>query len=189
MEVAHFTRAYSTPTSGRKGKTGMRLKSWSFRFGGQKGFTLVELMVVVSILAILSAVAVPSYINYVNRTRQSEAAGSLMTARLEMEEFFADNGYYASTIQCLPSFVASANTSCLANCKTCSGAGVTVSKPKNIYTFYVAAATNSGYRIAATRQVYTWAADDNLTISARTDNPVVQNTDALKFSVFQWLFQ
>ena len=71
---------------------------------GKKGFTLVELMVVVAIVAILAAVATPAYINYVNRTKQGEAASLLFTARLEMEEFYAENGRYANTIQCLPSF-------------------------------------------------------------------------------------
>lgn len=153
--------------------------------GGMRGFTLVELMVVVSILAILSAVAIPAYQNYINRTRQSDAAASLMTARLEMEEFLNDNGHYASTIQCLPSFVTSANTSCLSNCGGCAS---NTAKPR-YYTFYVVQAAGTYYQIAATRQVYTWAANDNLTISARTDTPTVNNTNALKFSVFQWLFQ
>ena len=52
----------------------------------------------------------------------SRLPAMLLTARLEMEEFYADNGRYASTIQCLPSFVASANTSCLTNCTNCANA-------------------------------------------------------------------
>ena len=71
---------------------------------GKRGFTLVELVVVVAIVAILAAVATPAYINYVNRTKQGQAASMLLTARLEMEEFYTDNGHYASSIQCLPSF-------------------------------------------------------------------------------------
>ncbi len=152
------------------------------RFCCSRGFTLAELMVVVSIVAILASVAVPAYINYVNRAKQSEAASMLMTARLEMEEFYADNGHYASTIQCLPSFIAG-NTACLADCSGCANA----SKPK-FYTFSVAAAAGNTYRIEADRKIYGWAATDVVTVSAATDTPIVQNTDALKFSIFQWLF-
>jgi type IV pilus assembly protein PilE len=154
---------------------------------GKHGFTLVELMVVVAIVAILAVVATPAYINYVNRTKQGQAASMLFTARLEMEEFYTDNGRYASTIQCLPSFAST--SSCLANCTGCA----TTYKPNSgKYTFYVSvpppSATAPYYQVAATRQIYPSVAADKLTISANTDTPIVQNTAALKFSVFQWLF-
>ncbi|MGO9021323.1 MAG: type IV pilin protein [Syntrophobacteraceae bacterium] len=153
---------------------------------GKKGFTLVELMVVVSIVAILAAVATPAYINYVNRTKQGQAVSMLLTARLEMEEFYTDNGRYASTIQCLPSFAST--SSCLANCSGCAN-----NANVQYYTFYVSipptSATSPYYQVAATRQIYAGVAADKLTISANTATPTVQNTNALKFSVFQWLFQ
>ena len=160
---------------------------------GDRGFTLVEMMVVVSIVAILAAVATPAYINYVNRSRQGEAASGLLTARLEMEEFYADNGYYASTIQCLPSFVASANTGCLSSCSSC-GAGSAKNSTVHYYGYKVtsrvvgAGSTAAYYQILASRKIYSYAATDQLTISANTDTPLVQNTSALKFSVFKWLF-
>src|SRR6266705_457083 len=43
----------------------------------QKGFTLMELMVVIVIVAILAAVAVPLYINYVNDSKRTEAKGGI----------------------------------------------------------------------------------------------------------------
>jgi len=149
------------------------------------GFTLVELVVVVAIVAILAAVATPAYINYVNRTRQGEAVGMLLTARLEQEEFFADNGHYASTIQCLPSFVPSGNTgqACLANCTGCATASTV-----KYYSFSVPQPPSATYyQIAAARAVGSTV--DRLTISARTDTPAVLNPSALKYSVFKWLFQ
>ncbi len=154
---------------------------------GQKGFTLTELLVVCSIVAILAAVATPAYINYVNRSKQGHAASMLLTARLEMEEFYTDNGHYASTIQCLPSF-AGANTACLTNCSGCAN-----SSTVQHYSFFVsvkpASSTALYYQVAATRLVYAGADPDMLTISANTTSPTVVNTNALKFSVFQWLFQ
>jgi type IV pilus assembly protein PilE len=155
---------------------------------GKNGFTLVELMVVVAIIAVLAAVATPAYINYVNRSKQGEAESMLFTARLEMEEFYTDNGRYASTVQCLPSF-AKGNTNCLSNCANCANSATV-----HYYTFWVSAnragstSAQAYYQVSATRLVFAGVAADLLTISATTDTPIVQNTQALKFSVFKWLF-
>jgi type IV pilus assembly protein PilE len=157
---------------------------------GKQGFTLVEVLVVVAIIAILATVATPAYINYVNRSKQGQAESMLFTARLEQEEFYTDNGRYAGTIQCLPSFVTSGNTSCLTNCPACGAKNALI----QYYTFYVNqsilanGATPAYYQVAATRKIYAFAGTDMVTISSNTTNPTVQNTDALKFSVFQWLF-
>jgi type IV pilus assembly protein PilE len=165
----------------RQNRLAGALKRGHFHVCGKGGFTLVELVVVAAIVAILAVVATPAYINYVNRTKQGEAASMLFTARLEMEEFYTDNGRYASTIQCLPSFG-----------NTCSGGNSAV---VHHYTFHVSqnvaasGATAAYYQVAATRQIYTGVAADQLTISATTDTPIVQNTTALKFSIFQWIFQ
>jgi len=156
---------------------------------GKRGFTLVELMVVVAIIAILAVVAAPAYQNYVNRTKQGQGVSMLLTARLEQEEFYTDNGHYASTIQCLPSFVSAANTTvCLTNCGGCPANSATV----QYYSFSVTkfpTANTQYYQITAQRQVYSSQPPDVITISSNTSTPIIQNTKALKFSIFQWLFQ
>ena len=150
----------------------------------EDGFTLVELMVVVAMVGILAAVAVPAYINYINRVKQSEATSQLLTARIEMEEFYADNGRYAGTIGCLPSF--KGDDACLTNCAGCNH----TSHRLRYYTFRRAGTlTSSYYRIAATRRIYSYAADDQVSINTNSQVPEVANTDALKFSVYKWLFQ
>ncbi len=60
----------------------------------QGGFTLIEVMIVVVIIAILAAVAIPSYTDYVVRGRVVEAIGGLGDARTKMEQFFQDNRTY-----------------------------------------------------------------------------------------------
>ena len=165
------------------------LKRERFRMNGKSGFTLVELVVVVAIVAILAVVATPAYMNYVNRTKQGQGVSMLLTARLEQEEFYTDNGRYASTIQCLPSFVSQANTTaCLSNCANCPANSATL----QYYSFQVTGfptANTQYYQITAQRQIYSGQPLDVMTISSNTSKPTIQNTEALKFSVFQWLFQ
>ena len=60
----------------------------------QRGFTLVEVMIVVVIVAILSAIGIPSYQDYVRRGKITEAISALSDMRVKMEQFFQDNRTY-----------------------------------------------------------------------------------------------
>jgi type IV pilus assembly protein PilE len=60
-----------------------------------RGFTLVEVMIVVAIVGILATVAVPSYRDYVLRSRLVEATSALSDARVRLEQAYADNRSYA----------------------------------------------------------------------------------------------
>ena len=60
------------------------------------GFTLIELMIAVVVVAILSAIALPSYRDYITRGKISEATANLADLRVKMEQYFQDNRTYAA---------------------------------------------------------------------------------------------
>ena len=64
--------------------------------GKNRGFTLVELMIVVAILGILVSVAVPLYRNYISGAKRAEAKANLETIRLLEEQYFADHKTYVA---------------------------------------------------------------------------------------------
>jgi type IV pilus assembly protein PilE len=62
---------------------------------GQLGFSLIELMVVVAIVAILSAFAYPSYERYVIKTKRTVAQSALLQVADRQQQFFMDNKRFA----------------------------------------------------------------------------------------------
>ncbi|MFM9914466.1 MAG: type IV pilin protein [Rhizobacter sp.] len=64
------------------------------RATAQRGFTLIELMITVAIVAVLASIAYPSYREYIDRSRRSEAQGILMESAQWMERFYAENYRY-----------------------------------------------------------------------------------------------
>ena len=63
-----------------------------------KGFTLLELMIVVIVIGILSSIAVPSYLDYLRRGRIPEATSELSARRILAEQHFQDNRTYLDVV-------------------------------------------------------------------------------------------
>jgi prepilin-type N-terminal cleavage/methylation domain-containing protein len=118
-----------------------------------KGFTLIELMIVVAIIGILAAIAIPNFLNYQCKSKQSEAKQALGTLSKNQEAYVAENDTYASDIADLNFDL----------------------KGKNRYTLAVDAADTTTYTLSAksTRvkgdNQDTWTMDQSL-ILTNTEN-------------------
>jgi type IV pilus assembly protein PilA len=67
---------------------------------------LIELMIVVAIIGILAAVAIPAYQDYIARSQVSEAVGLTASSKTPLAEYFADKGIWPSTANAVLGVVA-----------------------------------------------------------------------------------
>ncbi len=107
---------------------------------GLKGFTLIELMIVIAILGILLSIAVPTYSKYVRESRRAQAQSEMLQMRVGMEKWRANKISYRSDAD-------STNT---ATTNTTANAGFTGTN--DYYTYSITAGDNS-YTITATAVV------------------------------------
>ncbi|HFD80822.1 MAG TPA: prepilin-type N-terminal cleavage/methylation domain-containing protein [Gammaproteobacteria bacterium] len=63
-----------------------------------RGFTLMELMIVLAIIGILAAIAYPSYQSQTQKTRRSDGQTALLRAVQQMERYYTENNSYAGAV-------------------------------------------------------------------------------------------
>ena len=63
-----------------------------------KGFTLIELMIVVAIVGIIAAIAYPAYQDYLTRTKRTVATSTLLQVSGRQEQYYTENRQYAATL-------------------------------------------------------------------------------------------
>ena len=103
------------------------------------GFTLIEVLITVAILAIITAIAIPAYQGYISTARETEGWQNLASLKLAQEEFFLENNVYFS----------GANTATL----NANSGGLWQAEPSQDNTFnfdYAVALSGGGYHATAT---------------------------------------
>jgi type IV pilus assembly protein PilE len=119
------------------------------RVAARRGFTLLELMIVVAVVAILAMIALPAYFDSVRKSRRADAIASLSAVQQAQERWRANCPQYAASIA-LPASGAS-----------CSGAvGLGLAASSAYYTYAVTGATATGYTATATAKPGTSQASD-----------------------------
>ncbi|MDH1221769.1 type IV pilin protein [Aeromonas caviae] len=94
-----------------------------------RGFTLIELLIVVVVVAVLAAIAVPSYRYFILQSHRADAKTALATLQLAQEKYRGNNLTYATTLTAL---------------------GLTAASPQGYYTIAIQSASSSGYAANAT---------------------------------------
>ena len=75
-------------------KDGMIIMNDQFSNSRHNGFSLIELMIALAIIGILSAIALPSYMQYMIRGKIADGLAGLMTLQTKMENYYQDNRFY-----------------------------------------------------------------------------------------------
>jgi type IV pilus assembly protein PilE len=95
-----------------------------------RGFSLIELLITLTIIGILSVIAYPSYLNYVNRSHRADALATLSQTQLTLERCYSQNFSYSAACTAKPTFP--------------------FNSPENFYTISISNLGTSTYTLTAT---------------------------------------
>lgn len=76
----------------------LKLMTKQMKNSNEKGFTLIELMIVVAIIGILAAIAIPQYQNFTKKSKASEAKVYLAAITTAQASYYAENDQFAATM-------------------------------------------------------------------------------------------
>lgn len=134
----------------------MQMSSRAARNWG--GFTLIELMVTMAVVAILASVAYPSYVSTIKKARREDAISTLLALQLSQEKWRANNPTYTTT---------------LTNLGFASGS--TDSKD-GYYTIAVSAADATTFTATATPKTGTAQASDSCSFTVTQNGPDISDS-------------
>ncbi len=72
--------------------------AWVNKMKKSRGFTLIELMIVIAIIAIVAAIAIPAYSDYVTRAKRADAKAGLISMQLAQEKVRANCPFFAASL-------------------------------------------------------------------------------------------
>jgi type IV pilus assembly protein PilE len=104
---------------------------------GIPGFTLLELMIVCAVVAILAAIALPSYFDSVTAGRRADGTTALLDLANRMQRYYSENNTFA--------------TATIAAGNAATDVRATAASPQGYYTLSIAAQAQNTYTIQATR--------------------------------------
>lgn len=119
----------NTRASGRAHQRGVSVVTK--RFGIERGFTLIEVMIVVVVIGILAAIAIPSYQHFVRNAERADGMSALMEIRTAQERWRANNPSYTADLAGLVPFGATS--------------------PDGLYTLAITHSSASTFRATATK--------------------------------------
>jgi type IV pilus assembly protein PilE len=124
-----------------------------------KGFTLIELMIVIVVIGVLASIAIPSYQDYVTRSKRADAKSAILAAQLAQEKWRANNSTFTNV------------------------AGQ--ASPDGYYTVTVTGASATGYTITAVPQG-TQATGDTECADFTTDQDNTQTISGTGVAINCW---
>jgi len=135
------------------------------RNSGLDGFSIIEMLIVLAVLGILAAIAVPTFLGQRTKAMRSEAIANLESLRLLEEQYFAENGcYYMTGGTCTDTTISGAD-----NIQAFLP-GFRPGEPNRLNFTYQIQTTNSAASFVATATGKAGTAVDNTTLSIDQDN-------------------